>query len=289
MTIFDIHPHVISPDRERYPHQNVFGHVEAFNSERPVDAERMLAEMDAAGIAKSVLVQTFLVYGYDNSYAADTAAAHPDRFGSVCTVDARAADAPERMRYWIRERKMDGLRVFASFANMAQNSDWIGDAAVNPTWEAAAELDIPVCVTVKFYSVPLLAKVLARFPTLRIILDHLGAPPADDGPPFRAADPLWALADAPNLYLKLTSSLIERLAKWGVAEAFLRRTIDLFGAERIAWGSNYPTSAGPLSDLVALAKRELAPFSDAERAAILGGTARSLYRTLLESDHIGTR
>jgi L-fuconolactonase len=288
VTIFDIHPHVIAPDRERYPHQNVFGHTETFFSERPVDAERMLAEMDEAGIAKAVLVQTFLIYGYDNSYAADSAAAHPDRFGSVGTVDARAADAPERLRYWIRERNMDGLRVFASFAKMTQNSDWIGDAAVDPLWETAAELDIPVCVTMQFYSCPVLAKVLARYPTLRIVLDHCGAPPAEDGPPFRGADPLWALAGAPNLYLKLTSSLIERLAKSGATEAFLRRTIDLFGADRIAWGSNYPTSEGPLSKLVAFAKSELAPFSEGERAAILGGTARSLYPTLLESDHIGT-
>ena len=247
----------------------------------------MLAEMDAAGIAKSVLVQTFLVYGYDNSYAADTAAAHPDtlRIG----VHGRRA----RRRCARTHALLDSRARWTGYAcrivrEHGAELDRIGDAAVNPTWEAAAELDIPVCVTVKFYSVPLLAKVLARFPTLRIILDHLGAPPQTTARRFARPTRCGARGRAEPLP-QADVSLIERLAKWGVAEAFLRRTIDLFGAERIAWGSNYPTSAGPLSDLVALAKRELAPFSDAERAAILGGTARSLYRTLLESDHIGTR
>jgi predicted TIM-barrel fold metal-dependent hydrolase len=233
--------------------------------------------MDEAGIAHAALVQMSLAYGYDNSYVADSAAAHPSRFASVCSVDVRAPDAPERLRYWIRERNMDGLRVFASFGTMAQDSDWLADPVTEPAWTAALALDIPVCVMMKSTSFPALARVLERYPSLRIVLDHLGAPPTDDGPPFRAADPLWALAGHDNLYLKLTSSVLGRLAKVGGSAAFVRRCIDLFGANRIAWGSNVPTSPGSLRDLIAFAQGELAPLAPAEREAIFNGTARDLY------------
>jgi predicted TIM-barrel fold metal-dependent hydrolase len=275
--IFDVHPHVIAADHARYPFDNVHNHQEAFIKERPVTTEQLLAQMDEAGVEHAALVQMSLAYGYDNSYVADSAEAHPDRFASVCSVDVRAPDATERLRYWIRERNMDGLRVFASFGTMAQDSDWLADPVTTPAWEAALELGIPVCVMMKSNSFPVLARVLDRFPGLPIVLDHLGAPPTDDGPPFRAADPLWALAGHANLYLKLTSSVLGRLSKIGASNAFVRRCIDLFGANRIAWGSNLPTSEGTLSELVAFAQNELASLSETERAAIFGGTARSLY------------
>jgi predicted TIM-barrel fold metal-dependent hydrolase len=277
MKIFDIHPHVISPDTARYPQYNVLDHTEAHNSERPVDTERMLAEMDAAGIEHAVLVQTFLVYGYDNSYVADSAAAHSDRFAWVGSVDARAADGPAQLRALVREKNMDGLRVFASYGEIAKDSDWLADPETMPTWQAAAELDIPVCVMMKATSLPVLAKVVERFPTLRFVLDHIGAVRPADPPSFPSAGALWALADRPNVYLKLTSSVIERSIAAGVLEPLMRRCIGLFGANRIAWGSNYPTSAGPLTRLVDFAQTELAFLSAAEREAIFNGTARSLY------------
>jgi predicted TIM-barrel fold metal-dependent hydrolase len=277
MTVFDIHPHVISADHERYPFDGVHNKQEAFIKERPVTTEGLLAQMDAAGVEHAALVQMSLAYGYDNSYVADSAAAYPERFASVCSVDVRAPDAPGRLRYWIRERGMDGLRVFASFGTMAQDSDWLADPVTAPAWEAALELGIPVCVMMKSTSFPVLGKVLERYPGLRIVLDHLGAPPTDDGPPFHGADGLWALAGRRNLYLKLTSSVLGRLAKIGASAAFVRRVIDVFGADSIAWGSNLPTSEGTLGELVAFAQEQLAPLSTAEREAIFNGTARSLY------------
>ena len=51
--------------------------------------------------------------------------------------------------------------------------------------------------------------------------------------------------------------------------------IERFGAARMAWGSNYPASAGALSALLAEA-RALLP--EAEHEQIFSRTAKSLYR-----------
>ena len=79
----DTHTHVISSDEARYPRAPVGGHQSDWSKERPVSVERMLESMDAAGVAKSVLVQASTCYGHDNSYVADAVAAHPDRFTGV--------------------------------------------------------------------------------------------------------------------------------------------------------------------------------------------------------------
>jgi predicted TIM-barrel fold metal-dependent hydrolase len=97
VTIFDIHPHVVSHDRDRYPLSRVYGAVANYVTERPLDTDHMLAEMDAAGVAKSVLIQASTAYGYDNRYVADSAAAHPDRIptdsprcaASTCALPTR--------------------------------------------------------------------------------------------------------------------------------------------------------------------------------------------------------
>ena|ERR1700688_4068653 len=89
MTI-DIHPHVISTDTERYPNAPVGGHKSDWSRERPVSMEQMIAAMDQAGIAKSVLVQASTCYGHDNSYMADAVAAYPNRFTGVFSIDVLA-------------------------------------------------------------------------------------------------------------------------------------------------------------------------------------------------------
>ena len=132
MRIFDIHPHVVSADTTRYPLNAAFDHVAPYVHARPVDAEAMLAAMDEAGVAKSVLVHSSMAYGYDCRYAADSAAAHPDRFLAVCAVNPRAPDAVERLRHWIVERGMSGMRIFTSGGAMSKDPSWIVDPIMFP-------------------------------------------------------------------------------------------------------------------------------------------------------------
>jgi predicted TIM-barrel fold metal-dependent hydrolase len=64
------------------------------------------------------------------------------------------------------------------------------------------------------------------------------------------------------------------------ADDFFPRLVAAFGADRIAWGSNFPAHAGPLSRLTDEAQQALSCLSAAERASIFSGTARRLYSAL---------
>jgi predicted TIM-barrel fold metal-dependent hydrolase len=278
MEIVDIHPHVIASDNERYPFAPLGGTLSAWARERPVDAAGMLAEMDAAGIRRAVLVQAATAYGYDNTYAADSAAAHPGRFLFAGIIDVLAPGAATVIEQLVRDRRMAGFRIFSDGSTL---DTWLEDPVTYGAWEAARALGITICLQTGFESLAILGRMLARFPDVNVVLDHCAWPPVDDGPPYVAAEPFFALADHPNLYLKLTEALLRDLDDGrSTSQAFLEALVTRFGAQRIAWGSNYPSSAGPLVRLRDLAFERLAFLSDADRHAILCDTAVTLYPQL---------
>lgn len=278
MDIVDIHPHAISKDARRYPLDPLGGTMSAWAEKRPADAGELLAALDDAGIRRAVLVQPASAYSYDNSYAADSAAAHPDRFLYVGMVDVRRPDAAERVTYWTRERDMAGLRIYGDGTSL---DDWLDDPQTFGAWEAARASGIPVCVQTSFESLPHLDRVLTRFPEVTVALDHCAWPPVDDGPPYAAAAPFFALAQHPNLYLKLTEALLRDLNEGKAsARSFIEKAVEAFGVRRMAWGSNFPSSAGTLRSLRDLALEALAFLSDADRQAIFCDTALTLYPRL---------
>src|SRR5262249_40952410 len=123
--------------------------------------------------------------------------------------------------------------------------------------------------------------VIARFPEVRILLDHMARPLIEDGPPYAQAAGLFSLSRHPNLFLKLTTHNL-RESKKGKAtpESFFARVVAEFGARRIAWGSTSPASEGTLAGLLAGARAALAALPQSDRDWIFSGTARSLYPSL---------
>ncbi len=280
-TVIDIHPHIIASDTKRYPLAPLGGHQSDWSRTRPVTTEQMLAAMDKAGVAKAAIVQASTCYGHDNSYVADAVAAHPDRFTGVFSVDVLAPDAPERMRHWVG-RKLTGMRLFTIGSTMPDQASWLDDPKSYPAWQCAGDLGISICLQMSSKAFPQMIRMIERFPKVRVILDHMGRPSMEDGPPYAAAESLFALAKYPNVYLKVTERNFTgaRKGKASPETFFFAKAVETFGASRLAWGSNYPSSEGSLSELLALATSSLKSLSRADQDWIFGKTAQSLYPAL---------
>ena len=230
MTVIDIHPHIIANDAKRYPLAPLGGHQSDWSRTRPVTTEQMIAAMDQAGVAKSALVQASTCYGHDNSYVADAVAARPNRFTGVFSVDVLAPDAPERMKYWVG-RGLTGMRLFTIGSTMPDQASWLDDPKSYPAWECAAALNLSICLQMSPAAFPQMIRMVERFPTVRIILDHLARPVLQDGPPYAAAESLFALAKYPTIYLKLTPrSCIESRNGKATPETFFPKLVSTFGA-----------------------------------------------------------
>jgi predicted TIM-barrel fold metal-dependent hydrolase len=278
--IIDTHCHVIATDTKKYPLAPLYGKQSDWSAEHPIDHEDMAEADAAAGVDKAVLVQASSAYAFDNSYAADSVAAHPQRFTGVFSIDVVAPDAVQKMKYWIG-RGMTGMRIFTSGSTHAAQETFFADEAAFPSWQYASDQGLSVCMQMRVAGLPLLETVIRRFPKVRIILDHFARAEAADGPPFPSAAPLWALAKYPNVYLKLTHRPIEQSVKGAsTPQAFLGKAIGEFGTSRVCWGSNFPAAKPPLPELIAMARKALDFLPQGDQDWIFYKTAQSLYPAL---------
>jgi predicted TIM-barrel fold metal-dependent hydrolase len=282
MTVIDIHPHVISTDTVRYPRAPIGGHQSDWSRERPVSVEAMITAMDEAGVDKSALVQASTCYGHDNSYLADSVAAHPERFTGVFSADILAPDACDTLKFW-KSRGLTGLRLFTTGSTMPGQADWLDDPRSFAAWHYAEQNRLPVCLQMTAKAIPQIIGILERLPQLVVILDHCGRPQLDDGPPYPAAAPLWRRASHANVYLKLTKRVFDG-SRSGQAtpQSFFGRLVADFGASRLAWGSNYPASEGSLRELLRLARDCIGFLPAADQEWIFSRTAERLYPSLAQ-------
>jgi len=280
--LIDIHPHIISPDTQRYPLAPLGGERSGWSATRPVTFEQYIAAMDEVGIDKAAIVHSSTTYGFDNSYVADCIASQPKRFAGVYSVDMLAPDAADQIRYWV-ERGMAGLRIFTTGSTMPGQAPWLEDPRLLAAWGLAGDLHLPVCVQMTKAAVPALEKLLTAFPKTVAIIDHLMKPDISSGPPYPDAQFLFDLARYDNVYLKLTSRNTES-ARVGKAtpETFLGRLVQEFGAERIAWGSNFPASEDSLPDIVRSLEEYIAFLPSRDQHWIKSGTAQKLYPQLAD-------
>lgn len=273
--IVDTHLHAVSPDTSRYPLRQVDLPGNSWVKTAPASAEDLLAQMDAAGVARGVLVQPVGAYGTDNSYVADAGAAHPDRLAAVCVIDMTAPDRLEQLRYWTQEHGIGGVRLFSV---PTPQVPWLDDPSTFEVWEACQEWGVKVSVCLLPEELPRLGQVLTRFPDTPVALDHCGFADFTDGPPWNAAEPLWQLAEHQNLHLKVTTNVLDAAGE--NAKHLLATLAHRFGATRLMWGSDYPQVHNrSYPELVALARSAAAALPPAEQSLFLAGTFQNFWVT----------
>lgn len=281
MRYIDIHTHVIANDTGKYPLAPLGGTQSTWSAERPASVDELLAALDDAGVEKAAVVQASTAYSFDNRYAADSVDKQPDRLAGVCSVDFLADEAAERLTYWVKERGFVGVRLFSTGSTLPTQGEWLDDPKTAPAWEWCEANELPVCVQMQSAGIPQLERVLADFPRLTIVLDHAARPDLAGGPPYPNAAPLFALSRYERIYLKISSNTFLRAEKEeGGPVGLMNALRDHFGAQRMAWGSNFPATKGTLPDLLAYASRFLGGFTEAERAEFFSGTAARIYPAL---------
>lgn len=278
--IIDVHCHVISSDREKYPLAPLGGKQSDWSMERPTTPEQLIAAMDVAGVTKAAVVQASTAYGHDSTYVAESIANFPDKLTGVFSIDPLAPDALDNIEHWT-SRGLTGMRVFTTGTTMPGQQTWLDDEAAYPTWATAGERNIPISVQMTLKGIPLLEKILQQFPETNFLLDHLARITLDDGPPYAAAMPLLDVAKYPNVYLKLTSRTVEQ-CHLGKADAasFIPMILENFGAARVMWGSNFPAHDDTLTNILHAARDVLRHASEDERREIFSGTAKRIYPAL---------
>jgi len=252
----------------------------ARHSSAPVEDElsytEVAATMGEAGVDHAIQV-TRTLSGYDNGYSLEGAAELPQAFRVCGRFDPGGGDMGRRLREFVADPAMVAIRLFWYSAD----DGWLADGSLDGFWPAAESVDVPVCVFAPRNLAPL-RDVAARFPGLRLVVDHLGADlfsPVGDR--FRHWDDVAALAKFDNVHLKV-SALPEATGEqfpFPAAQERIREVYERFGPDRLMWGSNYPLTRRVCTYAEALDLIRVACdfFTPEDRAKVLGGTAKAVF------------
>ena len=229
--------------------------------------ESLLDQMERHGIAAAVLVQ----HGgeFDNRYLSDCCRRYPDRFVAVGLTNPADPTAPDHMAEWATWPGLRGVRFMP------------GDPAV--LWQAASDLGLIVSLfgTAPRLADPDLRRLLTRYDRVTVCLEHLGKPDPDEPAPYPIYRQALALAELPNVYLKVSGfySFTHQRYPYTDVQPFADLALAAFGPRRMMWASDFPPVSGREGYHNALAFPNLLfpGLAPDERAWLMGRTAQSVW------------
>lgn len=269
----DSHQHYWRPDRGDYGWLTpALGAIH--RDFLPGDLRPLLAE---AGIDRTILVQAAPTVA-ETDFMLGLAADEPSIAGVVGWADFDDPDAPRRIAEAADNPLLVGLRPMI---HDIPDADWMLSPAVAAALAAVAEAGLVFDALVRPHHLSRLAVLADRNPSLPIVIDHC-AKPAIASRRWRpwAAD-VAALAERPNIVVKLSGLVTEAAPGWSLADLqpYADHVIACFGPERVMWGSDWPVLnlAGDYASWRRASESLIGRLTDPERAAIEGGTARRIY------------
>lgn len=140
-------------------------------------------------------------------------------------------------------------------------------------------------VRVPYWHLEEAAEAIARFPGLRVAVEHAGLPwdRSDDGLAHWQRG-MTALAALPDVVVKLSEFGLPD-APWEAQSTVrvIRQTVEIFGWQRCMFASNLPVSGlrAPMTEVVRTVAEALEPLDADARDAIWRGNALRFYRIAL--------
>ena len=285
--IIDGHLHLFRAVSEEYPR----GVYEVMaTAEREERAERLLEYMEGAGVDRAVVVPL----SAHEEYLRDILGEFPGRFAGVGVFEPEVADPVADLVRRVEETDIQGMRVF-------RLGDPVSDVEALPTFALLAAMEARR-LKLWFYADPeqlaMLDRVLDLLPDLDVVLNHLGfcpdihaelrfdehrRPRFDNFPlPPPTVEAVERVARHPRVHVHLSGQYAFSAQDYPHAD--VQPVVDaiyrIFGADRMLWASDYPWIAEVpgYAEQLALVDHYLPDLTDAERVAIRGGTAASLFR-----------
>lgn len=205
----------------------------------------------------------------------------------IANVEFLAPDAQAQMRQQAEWPLVRGVRCKPRIARSPDDSvrGQPGTLQHEP-WLAGLGLlrdhDLLWDVRVPYWHLEEAAEAIARFPGLRVAVEHAGLPwdRSEDGLAHWRRG-MQALAAQPEVVVKLSEFGLPD-APWDAASnvRVIRETVEIFGAQRCMFASNLPVSGlrAPFSEVVRTVAEALAPLDAAARDAVWCGNALRVYR-----------
>lgn len=290
--VFDTHTHAWGPPTPDHPWTNgplVEDFASHFSTDIIYTADKLLADMDEAGVDDAVVVGYPITDWTDNWYTAK-AAEENDRLTGIAMVDQFAPDADETLRAVMSHDGILGFRLGAvcPYDEMWERFDyeetWLREAIdEDDFWKAAVDTDAVVQIMAHTSQLDQALELVEAYPELRYTFDHFAHADAG-GDPVESFAGFEPLAEYDNVTVKLSEIAHTSNEVYPYEDAFdhVRWFLDTFGRERVLWGSDFPNVSHP--EFGGMTYEEThswlddVPFlSDADRRWLTDEAARSFF------------
>lgn len=270
MLIIDSHVHIWAND-PAFPWADEATDIPRYTAH----PQTLIESMQKESIAGAVLVQ-YIGYRWNNAYVAQALKNFPEKFMGVCRVNPEDPAAPDQLSEWTELHGFHGVRISPE---PDARGDWFRGPLMRPFFQRAANLNIPIVILTKPSRLPDLLELLDEVPDVDVVLDHIADCNVIE---ISHQKMLYALAQHPRVFLK-TGHVWANSATgypWRDQHALLKYVGELFGAERIMWGSDWSfcLRSATYAQSLAYLRDEIDFLSQAELTWILGGTALRLWQ-----------
>ncbi len=266
--IVDAHHHLWDPAHRDYPWMSGTA-LDPIRRRYTVDDLRSAA---GPSVTATILVQTVSSTAETNEFLATGGPVA----GVVGWIDL-TADVAGQLRSIPNGQSMVGIR---HQVEDEPDPDWLLRPDVVRGLRAVAEAGLVYDLLVRQPQRAAAHSVAKNLPEVSFVLDHAGKPAIAAGEWEPWATWITELARLPNVVCKLSGLVTE--ADWATwSEATIRpyaeHVLTAFGADRVMFGSDWPVCelAATYAAVLALTESLLSPT---ERTAVLGATAKRVYR-----------
>ena len=226
--------------------------------------DAVAGRVHAAGVSGGVLVQAVGAHGFDNSLVLKAAKALGDDWRAMVAVGSTVKD-PLSLLDRAAAQGASGLRLFSI------PDPWLHSDVTVELVQRCRDSGVGPNVCCFAEELQAVARIAAAVPDCEIALDHCGfvSVGGDD-------QVLVDLAAYENLVVKLSTGVFDAAAL--SPRAAVSRLVDLFGAERIVWGSDHPqVHDRAYPELVALIVDSVNGFAPTIQTAILRENSARLW------------
>jgi L-fuconolactonase len=277
--IIDAHHHLWDPVLHEYPWMD----GDALAPLRRAYTVDDLWEVTDGRVAHTVLVQTISDVRETAGFLATASANDGLIKGVVGWVDLTAPDVADRIAALREGPGGDRLVGIRHQVQDEPDPEWLARPDVLRGLRAVGDAGLAYDLLVLVSQLEVAVGVVRQLPELRFVLDHLAKPNIAAGEREPWASRVAGLAALPNVSAKISGLVTE--ARWddwdaGQIVPYARHALDVFGPDRLMYGSDWPvcTLAASYGEVWDLAGTLIKDLGEAERTAILGGTAARVYR-----------
>ena len=270
----DAHQHFWKTARGDYGWLTPTDHPSICRDFLPTDLRPLLKD---ARVDRTVLVQAAPTIA-ETEFLLDLAGKTPFVGGVVGWTDFQSEFAAASIARLAGCGKLVGLRPMIQ--DIADDR-WMLSPKLAPALAAMEERNLVFDALIKPRHLPILADFLARYPRLRVVIDHGAKPAIASGGLASWKSGMREIARTSRAFCKLSGLVTEAGRAWSVASLrpFVDALLEAFGAERLMWGSDWPVlnEASDYAGWLRAADALTESLSARERDAVFGGTAASFY------------